>query len=524
MKSRKHDFAIAGGTGRRTMSASKNDGFEVGYKLIDPATGCPYTNAALESALQKRQSEYPALATIIEIELATIARKAGRYPKAEFMLLCCEKDRETAEKRAKKELIPRLERIAKLLYRPQWESNIDYGSIKVEEYVHYMEDSLYAGRTTDDRKHLLSTLKSVVLPVISTMRLCELDNEAQEKLIKKINRVLKQKKASASFRGYARSAYKGLFETIKSSGYSGCSGGIRLADMIIQTRRKNHSLLNSVRTAHLDDNQRDALFTLLSGENLLYQLFIIALIYSGMEACEISALRFENFEQLELQNETCYTITVSKMMRKVNKRYSSISVTNDDFPIRRLRKVVLYSWASDILLRYIEQLHRRGYSASQIGKMRLSDETLSGAIIGPQEIAEKIEPLLVKAGIQETQIPRTRKDGSVYLKTEAATIETLYRDAQYIAEYCGADLPMLHAMFGFPRTETDEEAYLDLLSDEYAVARYLHLKRFSPFEQQHSKRHILKIENNTTEPQMFQIKSDYGVKTQWREITHDKND
>ena len=36
--------------------------------------------------------------------------------------------------------------------------------------------------------------------------------------------------------------------------------------------------------------------------------------------------------------------------------------------------------------------------------------------------------------------------------------------------------------------------------------------------------HILKIENNTTEPQIFQIKSDYGVKTQWREITHDKND
>lgn len=524
MKSRKHDFAIAGGTGRRTMSASKNDGFEVGYKLIDPATGRPYTNAALESALKTRQVEYPALATIIEVELTTIARKAGRYPKAEFMLLCCGKDREMAEKRAKKELLPRLERLAKLLYRPHWESNIDYGSVKVEEYVHYMGDALYAGNTTDIQKHLLSALKSVVLPVIGTMRLCELDNETQEKLIRKINRVLKQKRASASFRGYAKRAYKGLFETIESSGYSGCAGGIRLADMITQTRRKNRALLNSVRTAHLDDNQRTALFTVLSEENLLYPLFITSLIYSGLETCEISALHFSEFEQLELENECCYTITVAKASRKLNKRYSSISATNDDFPIRRLRKVVLCPWAADVLLRYIEKLHSQGYADSQIAQMRLSDETPNGAIVGPQEIAEKMEPLLAKAGIDEIQIPRTRKDGSVYLKTEAATIETLYRDAQYVAEYCGADLPMLHAMFGFPRTETDEEAYLDLLSDEYAVARYLHLKRFSPFEQQHSKRHILKIENNTTEPQVFQIKSDYGIKTQWREITHDKND
>lgn len=524
MSKRNYDFPIAGGTGRRTISTSNNGGFEVGYKLIDPTTSCPYTNIALASALQKRRSEYPALAAIINIELATIAKKAGRYPKAEFMLLCCEEDRETAEKRAKKELIPRLERIAKLLYRPQWESNIEYGSIKVDEYVHYMEDALFVERTIGDRKHLLSALKSVVLPVIGTMRLCELDNEAQEKLIKKINRVLKQKKASASFRGYAKGAYKGLFETIKSSGYSGCSGGIRLADMIIQTRRKNHSLLNSVRTAHLDDNQREALFELLADETLLYPLFMVALIYSGLETCEISALHFGGFEQLQLQDESCYVITVSKTVRKLNKRYSSISAINDDFPIRKLRKIVLYPWAADVLLRYIEELHSQGYADSHIAQMRLSDEAPNGAIVGPQEIAEKIEPFLTKAGIEETQIPRTRKDGSVYLKTESATIETLYRDAQYLAERYGADLPMLHAMFGISRTETDEEAYLDVLSDEYAVARYLRLKRFSPFEQQKPKRHIIKIENNTTEPQMLYLKSNYGIKINWKEITHDKND
>lgn len=93
MTKRKYDFPfpIAGGTSRQTTSTFNNGRFEAGYKLIDPTTTCPYTNAALASALKKRQAESPALATIIEAELVAILRKVDRYPKAEFMLLCCGK-------------------------------------------------------------------------------------------------------------------------------------------------------------------------------------------------------------------------------------------------------------------------------------------------------------------------------------------------------------------------------------------------------------------------------------------------
>lgn len=99
----------------------------------------------------------------------------------------------------------------------------------------------------------------------------------------------------------------------------------------------------------------------------------------------------------------------------------------------------------------------------------------------------------------------------------------LYLDAQYIAGLCGANLPMLHAMFGMAWTEMDEESYLDLLSDEYAVARYLHLKRFSPYEPALLKRRVLMVQNSTRESQNFSISSHYAISARWRKKHDDKN-
>ena len=99
----------------------------------------------------------------------------------------------------------------------------------------------------------------------------------------------------------------------------------------------------------------------------------------------------------------------------------------------------------------------------------------------------------------------------------------LYLDAQYVAGLCGANLPMLHAMFGMAWTEMDEESYLDLLSDEYAVARYLHLKRFSPYEPALLKRRVLMVQNSTRESQNFSISSHYAISARWRKKHDEKN-
>lgn len=77
---------------------------------------------------------------------------------------------------------------------------------------------------------------------------------------------------------------------------------------------------------------------------------------------------------------------------------------------------------------------------------------------------------------------------------------------------------MLHAMFGLVRTETDEEAYLDILSDEYAVARYLRLRRCPSFGDAVGNRYIFEAANDTGGPQTVKIISDYAVKAEWREI------
>ena len=528
-----HQFYFLLKEAYKHMSSSKNDFFCMGvkvrfyirqargkqdavYMLINPKTNCPHTNQSLADELEQRVKENPVLSDIVAVELADIRQKVQDHPTAIYQLRCRAETKEKAEKEATKRLLPRLECIIKVLYKPQWESNLEEGRVTVWEYVHYTENTLYPEETANAKKHLMSALKSCILPVLGKMYLWELDNETQKKIIQKINRLLSHKKASASQRGYVKRAYKGLFRSIHDSGCNKCRGGIRLADMINQVKQKNRSLLNSFRISHLDENQRTKLFELLD-KNYLCGLFVVSLLYCGLELCEIAALHFCDIEQLVLKKENCYIIMVTKMLRKLNKRYSSISATNDAFPIHKLRKIVLYPWTADILLKYIQHLHNQGYTDQQISQMRLSQEMDSNTIAGPKEIAEKIEPFMKEAGIGNVKIPRTRKDGTVYFQTETASVEWLYWDARYVAQQCGANQPMLHAMFGEAKTETDEESYLDMLNDQYAVERYFRLKRFSPFEQHQLKRYTLKVENNTTQPQKFQITSDYGIKGNWKD-------
>lgn len=99
-----------------------------------------------------------------------------------------------------------------------------------------------------------------------------------------------------------------------------------------------------------------------------------------------------------------------------------------------------------------------------------------------------------------------------------------------MAEACGADAVMLHAMFGLAWSETDEEAYLDLFCPKYAVTRYLRLRRFSPFASDYvppveadlfcgdtyaPATHKIRLENNTDQPQAFYIAADFAVNGNW---------
>lgn len=191
-----------------------------------------------------------------------------------------------------------------------------------------------------------------------------------------------------------------------------------------------------------------------------------------------------------------------------------MSASNDAFPPRRLRKVVLYPWAATALDQYIQNLREKGYTDTQIAGTYLSARTPDSIVLDPSEVTAQIESLLRLAEVPEVHVPRVKNTGEVYVQTIPPDLELLRRDAKYVAGCCGADQAMLHAMFGDNWSEMDERSYLDLLGDDYAVARYLRLRRFAPDQPQ---RRIYRIRNQSQQPQTLRIESDYAVLARWKE-------
>lgn len=483
MGTSKCDFAIAGYEGRQkvhhNMKRTKSK-YDARYMLKNPATKKVYTNAQM---------------------LADLAQ--------------------------------RLEILAQLLYRPLYERNLKYGDVNVRDFVTYQASVLYAGETPATRTRLTGCLKNYILPVVGEIKLNALDTDRQTKALKAINQKLQNSSGpgGSSTRGYVKRAYRGLILAIERSGWRGCSAGLQLVDLLKGSTDPNNAILRSCRVAHLDDAQRTALFRLLFEPEHLYDLFWVALLYSGADPADISGQTYGDIEELTLQDGSCcYTILISRRVRKLHDRYSTLQATNENFPIYKFRRLVLTPWAGDVLLRRLEQLHALGLSDDQIQEMRLSSEKPGGAIVGPEELAKRLQQLLRQAGIPAATLTRTDKQGHAYRQTVKEDIALLQRDARYLAIQCGADEVMLHAMFGDTWTDTDEEAYLDLLGDRYAVARWQRLRRWSPLAPAslpftgegcltgytHAPaRHNLRVDNTTDHSVTLTLRAPYALNAFW---------
>ena len=511
----KNDVPFCGGT-LRCYCRKVQGHYDAVRQLIDLETTCPHTNQSLYDALMRRKGERPALAPAIEHEIAEIAQKANSDPNAPFQLRCSAASPEAAEKRAEKELMPRVKSIAKLLFRPQWEKLVAAGSPTVGCFVDYMGKDIFRDATSGDKTHLMSALRTVILPIIRDMRLDEMVTKQQQEQIKgKINHYLK-KHGSESFGDYTKRAWRDLVRSITYCGFAGCRSALDLADAIEVTRRQNRSLPNSIRPGHLDPDQRAALFALLADKAHWHERLVVALIYCGLDLREISAMRYGDVEELILPRESCLTITVDKIVSGLDAGASVTNICSEDFAVKRLRRVVLYPWAAAMLLQYVHLLQQEKFSLSQIHKMRFSYSVSNRCLLTPRQMESAIEQSLRDAGIPDIPIPRS-KDGGTVMIIEEPQFSLLRSDAQYVAGQCGANLPMIHAMFGTAWTEMDEMSYLDLLSDTYAVARYLRLKRFSPFESTVLQRRVLRAENSSDEPQDLTISSLFAINAKWKE-------
>ena len=536
MAASKNDFDIAGYKGRwkvhHNMNRTKSK-YDAYYMLKNPATKKVYTNAQMLAALAQRKKEYSGLAPLLEPWIAEITSRAQKNPDAEFSLHSSDSTRERALARLKKQRWSELESLAQLLYRPLYERNLQHGDITVRDFASYQAETLYAHETPDTRTRLMGCLKNYILPVIGNTKLKALDAGRQTKALKAINHKLQNSPGSvgSSTRVYVKRAYRGLILAIESSGWKGCFAGLHLIDILKSFSERNSDILKNNRVDHLDDTQRTALFQLLIDPGRLYDLFWVALLYSGADPADIAGQTYGDIDELALQDgNCCYTILISRRVRKLHDRYSTLQATNENFPIYKFRRVVLTPWAGDILLRRLEQLRALGLSDDQIREMRLSSEKPGGAIVGPEELAKRLRPLLLAAGIPDAAPTRTDKKGHAYRQTVKEDIALLQRDARYLAIQCGADEVMLHTMFGDTWTDTDEKAYLDLLGDRYAVARWQRLRRWSPLAPAslpdtckghltgytHAPaRHILQVINSTGHPVTLTLRAPYALNAFW---------
>ena len=524
MGTSKCDFAIAGYEGRQKVHHNMKrteSKYDARYMLKNPATKKVYTNAQMLADLAQREKVYPGLAPLLEPWIQELTARAQKNPDAEFSLHCSNATEERALARLKKMRWSELESLAQLLYRPLYERNLKYGDVTVRDFVTYQASVLYAGETPATRTHLTGCLKNYILPVVGEIKLNALDAELQNS----------SGPVGSSARGYVKRAYRGLILAIERNGWRGCSAGLQLVDLLKGSTDPNNAILRSCRVAHLDDAQRTALFRLLFEPEHLYDLFWVALLYSGADPADIAGQTYGDIEELTLRDGSCcYTILISRRVRKLHDRYSTLQATNENFPIYKFRRLVLTPWAGDVLLRRLEQLHALGLSDDQIQEMRLSSEKPGGAIVGPEELAKRLQQLLRQAGIPAATLTRTDKQGHAYRQTVKEDIALLQRDARYLAIQCGADEVMLHAMFGDTWTDTDEEAYLDLLGDRYAVARWQRLRRWSPLAPAslpftgegcltgytHAPaRHNLRVDNTTDHSVTLTLRAPYALNAFW---------
>lgn len=92
--------------------------------------------------------------------------------------------------------------------------------------------------------------------------------------------------------------------------------------------------------------------------------------------------------------------------------------------------------------------------------MRLADLSPASGTVGAKQITAQINQLMLAAGLRRDELQRTAPDGTVHTDVTNPDVKLIQKDAKYIAETCcGLDLPAMHAMFGAPITETDEQSY-----------------------------------------------------------------
>ena len=484
MSRNNNQFSFAGGTANIRYHKVPHGKVEAILTFVNSAEGHFFTWGEILDQLSRLQQNHPNLQWRIQAQLDRLNANLPENMDRIYQRSCRGASREEAEKKARRELLPREEELAKLLFRAEWEASIRNGDMTLNRfYQHLGPEGILSGVTERTAKNLDSGLRNSILPLFGEVCIDRLSPALQTEYLKKLSRQLKKEKASSSKINYCVRAYKMLIHAVNQYG-GGIPGDPEQAAILLRgIRTRNPQLLSSLRPDHLDVQERTAAFALWDARpEFGAELFWIGLLYAGFRIPEMAEATFGELKKIEFVGGYCYTCLVSRYMRKHEIKHTAISVRSNDFDFRYFRVLVLPPWVAHLLEQYIDLLYGAGYSNHALREMPLT--TLpSGARLYPQDVEKRINEAIRKACLPDYQLYVTDADDRIVSRRYPVDAAILRQDAKYVAQqYCGMDLPALHATFGMGKTETDEASYLALYSDEYAVARYLMLRRFSPFD------------------------------------------
>ena len=461
----------------RTLHHPIRGHFEAIVYILDPTTHRPYTKAALSRRLRRAVEENPIHKYVAEKWLGELEPLGENSEKTLFAKYCSGSTVKDALARADAMCRGELSSLLRLLGRNSWKQHTRAGTVKIRDYLEFLGDDFYRGIAIGSVPGLTSATKNILLPVLGDISLRQFDKVQQKRISDRINTQLSKNKASSTVVDNCRRALRMLGDSIRSN------GGVLMGDVEVMCAnlyrvRSNHTDLRRASIpSHLDESKRLALFRKLNGMDCPRLLFIVSLLYCGMSPAEILAVNLDEIHRAWIHGEPVYSYLVDKYYRSEGESDYLMRVSDNRFPICVMRRIVLSPLAAAALERYRNWLaHCKKVETSN--KLRAIPGQKQQRI---SELKKELDVLMESVGIKNPRYPLER-GGKITVEEISARVQILLYDAQWILlEVCGADLAMYNTSFGRAAQTTDETNYLDRFSDLYALTRYYHLARFSPF-------------------------------------------
>lgn len=505
---------------RGTQKTGRTHQYDGQVYLLDPTKRKPYTYGQLAAELDLRKRQYPELAAAIDALAADIKSRAAAHPDAVFCRSVRAESRKAAIQAVREKLLPQLEALARVVYRPGALQDIAAGSMTVAAFLQFGGEDIYAQYNAPKAQRLMTVARTVLLPAIGTMPIAALSPAGGElhknEAAKRINRQLDKSKARSSKRSDTRMAYQGLLLRLIGLGAQIHSAPAMLARLIVQQRRHNTAIRPRLLDSHLTDAVRADYLQHLADTGQYQTLVWVGCIYSGLTIRELCALQFCDLRQLRCQNgEVVYTVYVDKTVHAANHKNTTIGLTNAGFPPGAYRRVVMIPWFRAALRLLAEQMRKDGVPADRVRSLPLVQQ--GSRRLTPDRVQGLVDQSMTESGLFPPRtIPRSQPGGRNVATVCTPDAGLLRRDAMYLYAQVACLPPQLvDASFGLRLTDEDESHYLDVLGDDAALRRYMALRRLPlpPFAGQTppARTVLYQVRNPSDRPKTLVVQADYGI-------------